>query len=305
MAEDEWNVGGSLSDLTATEFLVFNSDAVKADLQGRLSSSRDQPLAFGPARNTASAQFSLVPRDKNLPVSSFEIKGGEAGPSSTDISVSTKLLRYSNRTVYLPEGAGGRQVTDTVSANVGPVGASYSKTGQSGNRDFEKTSLSGSLSMGPVQLYGQRTRSRQDVVDPRHAQFFQNTGKDTQTDIVGVGGSLPFLGGRVSGDVSRRYREELGPQHISQESRPMRQDSNVTNYRLGWEGPVGLGRFGLQGTLRDVRNVGIEPSAEAKYTYKNPLGWGGQFSATGSYVNPLDPSRKSAAEAMLRYKLRF
>jgi len=32
MAEDEWNVGGSLSDLTATEFLVFNSDAVWAEV---------------------------------------------------------------------------------------------------------------------------------------------------------------------------------------------------------------------------------------------------------------------------------
>jgi hypothetical protein len=301
MAEDEWNVGGSLSDLTATEFLVFNSDAVKADLQGRLSSSRDQPLAFDPSRNTASAQFSLVPRDKNLPVSSFEIRGGEAGPSSTDLSVSTKLLRYSNRTVYLPKGAGGRQVTDTVSGKAGPFSAFYSETGQPGNQGLEQTSYGGRMNIGPAELFARRTRSRQDVVDP----LLLNTGQDTEIDTIGARGSLPLGPGTLSGDVSRQYREERGPQQIGQESRPMAQAPNETNYRLGLEGPVGPGRFGLHGGARHVRGVGVEPSAEAKYTYENPLGLGGRFSATGSYVNPLDPSRRSAVEAMLRYKLRF
>jgi len=295
MPEDKWDVGGSLSELSASEYLLFNSDAFKADLQGTASSSE----------NAASAQFSLVPQDKDLPVSSVEIKGREAGSPSVDLSVATKLWRYGNRTVYMPESAGGRQVTDTLSGKFGPVGAFYSEGTQPGNRDLQQTSYGGSLDAGPVQLYGQRNQSSQDVVDPRDARFFQNTRQNTETDTFGARGSLPFLGGSLSGDISRQLRTNTGPQHISQDARPTGQSPNVTNYKAGWRGKAGPGNLDLGVEFEDVRGVGMQPSVGGSYAIPNPLGLGGEFTATGSFVNPLDPNRESAAEAMLRYKLRF
>ena len=97
----------------------------------------------------------------------------------------------------------------------------------------------------------------------------------------------------------------MGPQQIGQESQPMAQAPNVTGYRLGLEGPVGPGRFGLQGTLRDVRNVGMEPSLQGSYTIQDPLGLGGEFRATGSYVNPLGPNCESEARFRAAYGLKF
>jgi hypothetical protein len=146
--------------------------------------------------------------------------------------------------------------------------------------------------VGPVQLYGQRNQSSQDVVDPRDARFFQNTRFDQQTDTFGARGSLPVGQGMLSGDISRQLGAGRFPQHISQEARPTGQFPNVTRYSAGYEGRVGPGNLALQGNLTDVRGVGMEPSIGGSYTIPNPLGLGGQFRATGSYGNPLDPNRK-------------
>ena len=298
MAEDNWDVRAkvqkSLADLTASQYLLSYSDY-----------NLISDIAADTSKKTLRGGLTFASRDDSLPSARLSAEGGVNQRSSATLSVGNQLLNYEGRFEDVPPQQGGDVFRSTLSGKAGPFRAFYSEIDQPGNQGLERTNIGGSWNVGPVQLYGQRNQLRREVVDPRYAGVFQNTGQDTKIDTIGARGSLPFLGGRVSGDVSRQYREERGPQQIGQESRPMAQAPNVTNYRLGWEGPVGPGRFGLQGTLRDVRNVGMEPSLSGSYTIQDPLGLGGKFSATGSYVNPLDPSRRSAAEAMLRYKLRF
>tara|TARA_R110002095_G_scaffold119526_1_gene104078 strand:- start:403 stop:618 length:216 start_codon:yes stop_codon:yes gene_type:complete len=70
-----------------------------------------------------------------------------------------------------------------------------------------------------------------------------------------------------------------------------------------YKGKVGPGQLNVGGNLTDVRGVGMEPSVRGSYDYPNPFGLGGNFSATGSLVKPI--AGNTAAEAMLRYKLKF
>ena len=299
MAEYEWDkkTERSLSNptLTASQYLLFYSD--EYNLMSDITADT--------SKNTLSGGFTLVPRDDSLPSARLSAEGGVNQRPSATLSVGNQLLDFESRFEDVPPQQGGDVFTSTLSGKAGPFRAFYSEIDQPGNQGLEQTSYGGRMNIGPAELFARRNQSRREVVDPRHARFFQNTGQDTKIDTIGARGSLPFLGGRVSGDVSRQYREERGPQQIGQESRPMAQAPNVTNYRLGWEGPVGPGRFGLQGTLRDVRNVGMEPSVGGSYTIQDPLGLGGRFSATGSYVNPLDPNRESEARFRVAYGRRF
>ena len=302
MAEDNWDVRAkvqkSLADLTASQYLLSYSDY-----------NLISDITADTSKNTLRGGFTFAPRDDSLPSARLSAEGGvNQRPSATlslSIPVGRQLIDYERRWEKESSKRGGPITTDTVSGKAGPFSAFYSETGQPGNQGLEQTSYGGRMSIGPAKLFARRIRSRQDVVDPRYAGVFPNTGQDTEIDTIGARGSLPFLGGRVSGDVNRQFETRRFPQHISQESRPMAQAPNVTNYRLGWEGPVGPGRFGLQGTLRDVRNVGMEPSVGGSYTIQDPLGLGGRFSATGSYVNPLDPNRESEARFRVAYGRRF
>ena len=81
----------------------------------------------------------------------------------------------------------------------------------------------------------------------------------------------------------------------------MSKNPNVTDYRLGWKGPVGPGSLDLSGNFRNIRGVGGEPYAKGKYTFLNPLGWGGELLATGEYKNPV--GAKSSAEGRLQYRI--
>jgi len=294
MAEDNWDVREkvqkSLADLTASQYLLLYSD------EYNLMSD----ITANPFEKTLSGGLTLAPRDDSLPSARLSAEGGvNQRPSaalSLSIPVGRQLIDYERR---FEKGS----TTDTVFGEAGPFSAFYSKINPTNNQYPQETNLGGTMNIGPAELFARRTRSRQEVVDPRYARFFPNPHQDTQEDTIGAHGSLPLGPGMVSGGVDRQFVTSRYPQHISQDARPVYQDPNVTNYRLGWEGPVGPGRLGLQGTLRHVRDVGMEPSLSGLYTIPNPLGLGGQFRATSSYVNPIDG--ESAAEAMLGYKLRF
>jgi len=302
MAEDNWDVRAkvqkSLADLTASQYLFSYSDY-------NLMSD----ITADPFEKTLSGGFTLAPRDDSLPSARLSAEGGvNQRPSATlslSIPVGRQLIDYERRWEKESSKRGGPITTDTVSGKAGPFRAFYSEIDQPGNQGLEQTNIGGSWNVGPAELFARRIRSRQDVVDPRYAGVFQNTGQDTEIGTIGARGSLPLGPGTLSGGINRQFETRRFPQHISQESRSMAQAPNVTNYQGGWKGPVGPGILALQAALKDVRNVGMEPSAKAKYTYKNPLGWGGELSATGSYVNPLDPNRESETRFRVAYGLKF
>ena len=301
MAEDNWDVREkvrkSLADLTASQYLLSYSDY-----------NLISDIAADTSKKTLRGGFTLAPRDDSLPSARLSAEGGvNQRPSATlslSIPVGRQLIDYERRWEKESSKRGGPITTDTVSGKAGPFRAFYSEIDQPGNQGLEQTNIGGSWNVGPVQFYGQRNQSSQ-FVDPRHARFFQNPRFGQQTNTFGARGSLPLGPGTLSGGINRQFETGWFPQRAGQESRPMAQAPNVTNYRLGWEGPVGPGRFGLQGTLRDVRNVGMEPSVGGSYTIQDPLGLGGQFRATGSYVNPLDPNRESEARFRVAYGRRF
>ena len=296
MAEDNWDVREkvrkSLADLTASQYLLSYSDY-----------NLISDIAADTSKKTLRGGFTLAPRDDSLPSARLSAEGGvNQRPSATlslSIPVGRQLIDYERRWEKESSKRGGPITTDTVSGKAGPFSAFYSETGQPGNQGLEQTSYGGRMSIGPAKLFARRIRSRQDVVDPRYAGVFPNTGQDTEIDTIGARGSLPLGPGTLSGDISRQFETRRFPQHISQESRPMAQDSSV-DVGAGWSGKAGPGILAMRGDWRRG-----EPSLRGSYTIQDPLGLGGQFRAKGSYVNPLDPSRRSAAEAMLRYKLRF
>jgi hypothetical protein len=218
--------------------------------------------------------LNLYTKPNNLPNASVQVDAGLSENPSATLSVGSKLLNFESR---LERGQDGDALTNTASGEVGPVSAFYSNTSQPDNRGFEQTKYGGGLNLGPVQLYGQRN------------QLSQDAGPVQKTDAFGARG--PLGRGILSADISRQ--------------RGAGQFPNVTRYSAGYEGRVGPGNLALQGNLTDVRGVGMEPSVGGSYTVPNPLGLGGQFRATGSYVNPLDPNQKTAAEAMMRYNLKF
>ena len=302
MAEDRWSIPGltsdnatkpriDLSDLTASEYLLFTSDKfiLRSD------------IAADPRLRTARGGLTLAPRDESLPSARISAEGGAGQRPSATLSVGNQLLDYERRLEDVSSGKGGPVTTDTVSAKAGPLSARYSKRGQPNNQGLKQTNYSGSLNMGPVQLSAQRNLSSQDVVDPLYARFYRNTGQDTQTDTVGASGSFPLFGGMVSGGVNRQFVKNRSPQELWQETRPMSKNPNVTDYRLGWKGPVGPGSLDLSGNFRNIRRLGTEYDAKAKYTLLNPLGWGGELLATGEYKNPV--GAKSSAEGRLQYRI--
>jgi hypothetical protein len=258
----------NLANLDATEWLTLYSDNRYYRLMGG-SLIPDTP------GGASAATLALDPKHKALPDMSASLTGGGGQSPTATVFLGGKLLNYEGRFEDMSQKQGGPAVTNTVSGKAGPFSAHYSEMEQPGNQGLWKTVAGANLNIGPMRFSAQRDRSKQGAVD-------------TRTDTVGARGSVPFMDGTLSGNVKRQFVEDQDP---------------VTNYGLGWQGPVGPGTFRAEGNLMDVRNVGRESSAKAEYIHRNPLGWGGELSATGRYVNPLDPNRESAAEAMLRYTL--
>ena len=288
MAEEK---APDLTKLTAAEFLLFSSDSYQGRGQFK--------AGFGNVEGAAA----LVPKDPNLPEVAIKASGGLDQPDRGSLSVGSDLLRYSRAFEGVDTDAGGPRTTDTVEGGVGPLRGFYEQSTQPGNQDSRTTAFGGGLNLGPVNVYANRNRSSQDVVDPSFAQYFNNPRFDNQTDRLGVRGSVPLGQGTLTGGVERQFSTDKYPQHISQGARPTAQSPNVTTFGAGYGGKVGPGILGLQGNLIDVRNVGTDKSIQASYNLNNPIGLGGNLSATGSYKNPI--GGKSAAEAMLRYRLKF
>jgi hypothetical protein len=280
-----------LTKLSAAEFLLLTSPAY--DVRGR----------FKAGFENVEGAAALVPKDPNLPEVAIQGSRGLDQPDRASLSVGSDLLRYSRRFEGVDTDEGGPRTTDTFEGGAGPLKGYYQQSTQPGNRDSRTTAYGGQLNLGPVNVYAKRNRSSQEDVDPRFAQYFQNTRFDNQTDNVGLNLRLPMGSGALTGGVGREFRTQRGPQQLRQETRPTAQSPNVTTYSAGYEGKVGPGRLGLQGNLTDVRNVGTEKSVEGSYNINDPFGLGGNASLTGSYNNPI--GGKSAAESMLRYRLKF
>ena len=209
---------------------------------------------------------SFVPENRLLPKVDFTGSVGENQPAVGGLTVGSDLLSYARKYEDLPKNQGGPRTTDTVEGGVGRLRGFYQKSGQTGNPGSRTTAYGGRLNMGPVSLYADRTRSNRTS---------QNAG-------------FNFNFGPLTGGLSRR----------STTGQP-----DATSADLGYEGRVGPGILGLRGNLTDVRNVGTGKSIGGSYNVDDPFGLGGNLSATGSYNNPL--GGKSAAEAWLKYKLKF
>ena len=278
-----------LTKSTASEWLRLLSETAKVNYKENLGEVTGMD-----------GRASFVPENRLLPKVDFTGSVGENQPAVGDLTVSSDLLSYARKYEDLPSGS---RTTDTFKGGVGPLKSYYSESSQPGNQDSRTTAYGGRLNLGPVSLYADRNRSSQDVVDPRFAQFFQNTRSGNQTDQVGLNLRLPVGSGAVTGGVGRKFQTQYQPQQLRQETRPTAQSPNVTTFGAGYEGKVGQGILSLQGNLTDVEKVGTDKSVQASYNVYDPFGLGGSFSAKGSYNNP--PGGKSAADALFEYKLKF
>tara|TARA_R110000803_G_scaffold200198_1_gene264446 strand:- start:378 stop:1418 length:1041 start_codon:yes stop_codon:yes gene_type:complete len=278
----------SSPQMTATEFLLVNSNAY--NLSGRLD-----PLT---SPGNLSAGMSLDSKNQNMPSAALSAQGGVDTPKSASLSVGYDLLRFAKRFEDRPEGT---VTTDTVEGSVGPVRGFYEQSSQPGNQDSRTTAYGADLSVGPLNFYGERIASGQDVVNANDAKYFNNPRFDNQTDRLGVRGSVPLGQGTLTGGVERQFSTDRYPQHSSQDARPTAQGPNVTMFDAGYEGQVGPGILGLAGGLMNVRNVGTTNRVDGSYDVPNPFGLGGNLSARGSYVNPIN--EESAAEAGMRYRV--
>jgi len=288
-------IGETKSDLsdpgtTATEFLLINSNEL--NLSGRVDPFT-QP-------GSVNAGLFLDLKNRTLPSASISGSGGGGIPKSASLSIGSDLLRFSKRFDNLSEG---EMTTDTFEGGVGPLRGYYQQSTQPGNQDSRTTAFGGQLNLGPVNVYANRNRSSQDVVDPSFAQYFNNPRLDNQTDRLGVRGSVPLGQGTLTGGVERQFSTDKYPQQMGQETRPTGQSPNVTTYGAGYKGTVGSGILSLQGNLIDVRNLGTENSIQGSYDLEDPFGLGGKLSATGSSKNPM--GGKSSSEAGLQYKVPF
>ena len=284
--EEEKNPDLSSLHYPVSDFLWFNSDEYKG--YARVNGN---PESF-------SASANLVPKNPELPNASISAQGGRNALPTVSGSVGLDLLRYSKRFENIPKEEGGPRTTDTVEGSVGPLTGFYEESSQPGNQGSRTTAYGGNMNLGPVDIFANRRLSSQEGVDPKYAQYFDNTRADSRTDTIGFRGSVPMGQGTLSGGANRQFGTNTGPQQTGRDSRPTNRSPNVTNYDASYQKRVGPGILGLTGRVIDVRGGDAETSASGSYTVENPVGLGGEFKATGEYNN-ISP------EAWLRYKLSF
>ena len=291
--EEEENPDLSSLHLPTSEFLRINADFSAYDFAAR--------AAMIPGKDSATGSMNLVPKNPDLPSASVSAAGGIGTATEAGISVGIANLRY-NKTFKKPpkevSGSGGGVTTDTVKGFVGPLTGFYEESSQPGNQGSRTTAYGGNMNLGPVDIFANRRLSSQEGVDPKYAQYFDNTRAGSRTDTIGFRGSVPMGQGTLSGGANRQFGTNTGPQQTGQDSRPTNRSPNVTNYDASYQGRVGPGILGLTGRVIDVRGGDAETSASGSYTVENPVGLGGEFKATGEYNN-ISP------EAWLRYKLSF
>jgi hypothetical protein len=132
MPEDRLDAGGSLSELTTSEYLLLNSDKYKLTADSAVDAS-GRPLRGG---------LNLSPKDDYLPSARVQVERRDLDerPSAT-LSVGTKLLNFQSRFQDVPPQQGGDALTNTVSGKAGPFGAFYSETSQPGNLDLSRLGM--------------------------------------------------------------------------------------------------------------------------------------------------------------------
>ena len=270
--------------VTAAEYLLSLSENYKAAVR-----------ATG-GEETSGLNVALVPRTKDLPEVSAYGQLSPEGVRRGGLSVGNENLRYSGRVEESPDT--GPVFIHDYETGIGPFKGFFRRNE---GPNFSGTKYGGSVGLGPVTVYGEQGRSSQDVIPPEYREHFVNPEVSQNTRTFGATGSLPVGQGRLSGGVSRQFLKTEVPQPLGVENRPVFQNPNVTNYRVGYQGRVGPGDLNLFGNLTNIRNVGTEKSLEGNYNVQNPFGLGGRLTAQGSYRNPYGD--KSAAEGMLRYRL--
>lgn len=288
--EDPWSGNSDLSEVTASEYLLYRSQKVPYDAW----------LRMGPGDSSAS--LSLEPRRSYLPEASAFIKpDATTSGLSSGLSVGSDALRYSRVATERPQNQ-GTVVRDTFEGGIGPFKGFFMKETDPRDQGRRTRKFGGSANVGPVTLYGEREDTTRTVIPEQDRRFFTNPDEDVTQRVFGVRGSLPMGPGTLSADLSRRLSGVRDPQFFLQQQRPGRRNPNVTELRGGYEGRVGPGILGLTGRLKGTRGMGTGNEAGVSYNVDDPFGLGGRFSAQGSYGNI---GTRPTAQGSLRYLLPF
>ena len=276
----------NLADMSAAEYLVFLGRNYTAQAR----------VAGNPDSSSIDVGAAFVPMDSSNLEFSARGSAGLDRPKMGSLSVGNKLFNLSRK---YEDSLLGSTTTDTGEVDFGPVKGYYQQSSQPDNQDLQNKSFGANVNLGPVKLFADRTMSSQDVIPSNFVKYFDSTLSDNKTDTLG--GSVGI--GPVNVNLSREFGTSRGPKSKFEDTRPMAQSPNVTRFGGGYEGKVGPGILGVGGSLTDVRGVGTESSLRGSYNVRDPLGFGGELSATGSYNNPI--GGESAAQALINYRMKF
>ena len=195
-----------------------------------------------------------------------------------------------------PVDSSGPVTKDTFEAGYGPLSGFYSTESQSGSNAPQNTTYGGKLAAGPFELFGERSRLRQAVVDPRYASEFLNPRVDATTNTVGASGRGPLFGGTAEGGLSRQSSGIKLPQHVSQSSRPTATPTDAHSFFAKWTGRAGPGILSLGGGLE-----GQNKRADISYDVEDLFGLGGKARAEARYDSP--EGGESSAGVGFRYRV--
>ena len=281
MAEDD----KPLSEVSATEYLTAAAQRI---VKSYRTETGDQGFAFSP-RNESSS----------LPTFFFGTSFDPSGAPTVGASAGSNFLGgdfLAARKVSRPVDSSSPVTRDTFEAGYGPLSGFYSTESQSGSNAPQSTTYGGKLAAGPFELFGERSRLRQAVVDPRHASEFLNPRVDATTNTVGVSGRGPLFGGTAEGGLSRQSSGIKLPQHVSQSSRPTANPTDVDSFFAKWTGRAGPGILSLDGGLK-----GQNKQAGISYDVRDLFGLGGTARAEARYDSP--EGGESSAGVGFRYRV--
>jgi hypothetical protein len=178
----------------------------------------------------------------------------------------------------VPESQGGKVYTTR--GSLGPLRAEYQRQPEAG---VQKQTIGFDSGEGPVSFYG----SKED---------FTQGGYKRRTKNYGARGRIPVgKRGLMKADVAQTRMKELAPGFSKQ--------GKKLNLNLGYEGRGDGSMYGVKAFREQGDNRPRVQGLEGFYEMVNPFGLGGNLNVSGSFVNP--EAGKNAAEAMLRYGVRF
>lgn len=290
MAEDD----KPLSEVSATEYLTAAAQRI---VKSYRTETGDQGFAVSPEEGSSLPKFFF---DASLDPSGAPTVRASAGSNFPGGNFpggnfpGGRLLAA--RELSRPVDSSGPVTKDTFEAGYGPLSGFYSTESQSGSNAPQSTTYGGKLAAGPFELFGERSRLRQAVVDPRHASEFLNPRVDATTNTVGVSGRGPLFGGTAEGSLSRQSSGIKLPQHVSQSSRPTAPPTDVDSFFAKWTGRAGPGILSLDGGLK-----GQNKQAGISYDVRDLFGLGGTARAEARYDSP--EGGESSAGVGFRYRV--